>query len=135
MKIKKENKKTLINEIEFAIQKMKEEQNPKAKIYYFSAVYGVMQRIFNIDYDSDLVFAHFVISSTFNNVNMRLLNPDPVIKIPDDLTENIISVTEELLEMIKKDMNLYEVLKKFVLIGYITVGNGYYLYQKGLIKI
>jgi len=135
MKISDENKKKLIEEIEFVIEQMKNEEDPKAKLYYFSAVYGIMPRIFNIEYNSDLIFAHFVISSTYNRINSRLDNPDKAIKIPDDLFDKLIELTKELLDVIKKNKSLYEVLKKFTLLGYVTLGNGYYLYKKGLLKI
>jgi hypothetical protein len=135
MKISKENKAKLIDEINFVIEKMKKEQDDKAKLYYFSAVYGVMQRIFNMEYSPDLIFANFVISSTLNNINMRLLNPDAVIKVPEGLFEKLIAATEELSGAIEKNNSLYEVLMKFTLLGYVTTGNGYYLYQKGLLKI
>jgi hypothetical protein len=135
MKIKKENRTSIIKEIKFSIEKMKEAEDPKAKLYYFSAVYGIIQRIFNIDYDDDLVFIHFVLQSTYNNINMRMQNPDPVIKMPEDLLIRLIADTEELLGVIEKNGNSYEVLKRFVLLGYITAGNGFYLYQKGLLKI
>lgn len=135
MKIKQENKTSIINEIKFSIEKMKEAEDPKAKLYYFSAVFGIIQRIFNIDYHDDLVFIHFVLQSTHNNIIMRLQNPDPVIKMPEDFLARLMADTEELLGVIEKDGNPYGVLKKFVLLGYVTVGNGYYLYQKGLLKI
>lgn len=135
MKIKEENKQSIISELEFSIQKMKEEQNPKTKLYFFSAVYGILQRIFNIDYDPDLVFAHFVINQVYNNIAAAHMNPDPIIKLPEDLFERLTVVTGDFLEAIKKDENLYEVLKKYSLIGYVALGNGYYLYQKGLLKI
>jgi len=135
MKLSARNKKTLIDEIKFALVKMKSEKEPNSILYYFSAVYGVMYRIFNIEYDSDLVFAHFVISSTYNQINSRIQVPDKVIQLPANLFDNLIETTQELLEAIVNDKNLYQVLKKYTLLGYVTVGNGYYLYQKGLLKI
>jgi hypothetical protein len=135
MKLNKAHKKVLVDEITFALEKMKSEKEPASILYYFSAVYGVMYRIFNIEYDSDLVFAHFVISSAYNQINSRVQSTDKVIKMPENLFEKLIDNTQELLKAIGKDESLYNVLKEFTLLGYVTVGNGYYLYQKGLIKI
>jgi len=135
MKIKKENRKSIVDEIRFSIEKMKEAEDPKAKLYYFSAVYAVIHRIFNIDYDDDLVFIHFVLLSTYNNINARLQNPDPIIKMPEDFFDKLIADTEELLGVIEMEGNPYEVLRNFILLAYITGGNGYYLYKKGLLKI
>ena len=135
MKISKENRQKLIEEIKFVIKQMKAEEDPKVKLYYFSAVYGIMHRIFNLEYNPDLVFANFVVNSTYNQINARLQNPDKTIKIPDELFDKLVKATEELLIVIKEDKNLYKVLRKLVLLGYVTIGNGYYLYQKGLLKI
>ncbi len=135
MKLSTANKKKLIEEIEFALNSMKVAEDPETKLYYFSAVYGVMPRIFNIEYDPNLVFIHFVVNATYNNINSRLKNPEKVVKIPDDLFEKLENTTNELLNTLKQNKNLYEVLKKFILLAYVTSGNGYYLYQRGLLKI
>lgn len=135
MKLSEENKQKLTDEIRFVINQMKEQEDPEAKLYYFSAIYGIMPRIFNTEFSDDLLFAHFVISSTYNNINQRLKSPDKAIKIPDELFDKLIETTEDLLNAIEKNKNLYTVLKKFTLLGYITLGNGYYLYKKGLLKI
>jgi len=135
MKLSKQNKKTLIDEIKFALEKMQASKDPNSIMYYFSAVYGVMHRIFNIEYDSDLVFTHFIISSIHSQINSRIQVQDQVIKLPDNFFDKLIEITGALLDVIKNDKDLYEVLKKFTILGYITIGNGYYLYQKGLLKI
>jgi hypothetical protein len=135
MKLSKQSKNKLAKEIRFVLEKIKGDEDPKAKLYYFSAIYGIMSRIFNLEYAPDLIFAHFVLSSTYNQINSRLQNPDKVIKIPDELFDKLIDATSELLEVIENNKNLYEVLKKFTLLSYVTIGNGYYLYQKGLLKI
>lgn len=135
MKISTENKKKLIDEIKFVLAQMKSEENPKSKLYYFSGAYGILDRIFNIEFDPDLVFAHFVLSSTYNIINSRLEITGKVVEIPENLFDRLFEITEELLTAIKQEKNLYEVLKKFMLLGYITTGNGYYLYKKGLLKI
>ena len=135
MKLSKENKQKLIDEIRFVIDQMKQQEDLEAKLYYFSAIFGIMPRIFNTDFSEDLIFAHFVISSTHNNINQRIKNPDKVIKLPDELFDRLLALTEELLDTIEKDQNLYDILKKFTLLGYVTIGNGYYLYKRGFLKI
>jgi len=135
MKISELHKKKLVSEIEFVVEKMKSEEDPQKKIYYFSALHGALARIFNIEFDSDLVFAHMVTNATYNTFNLRLLTPDKIIEIPPEIFEKLTEVTEEFKNAIEKNKNLYEVLKKFVLLGFVTSGNGYYLYQRKLLKI
>lgn len=135
MKLSKKYKDMIIEEIKFVLKRMKQEKDSKIKLYYFSAIYGMMHRIFNQEYAPDLIFANFVLNSTYNQINSRLQNPEKIIEIPDELFGKLEDATSELLTVIEKDQNLYEVLKKFILLGYVTIGNGYYLYQKGLLKI
>lgn len=135
MKLDKKYKDMLVKEIEFVLKKMKEEDKPKEKLYYFSAIHGIMHRIFNLEYSSDLVFAHFVLSSTYSQINSRIQIPDDTIKIPDELFQKLEETTTKLISAIKEDKNLYELLKKYTVLGYVTIGNGYYLYQKGLLKL
>lgn len=135
MKISVLHKKKIVSEIKFVVEKMKSEEDPKRKLYYFSAIYGVISRIFNIEFDSDLVFAHMVTNAVYSTINSRLANPDKVIQLPEEIFDKLIAITEELQDVIEKDKNPYEVLKKFSLLGYVTTGNGYYLYKKGIFKI
>lgn len=135
MKISKASKSQIVNEIEFALKKMTSENDEKKKLYYFSATYGVIQRISNIDYDDTLIFIHFILSSTHANINARIQNPDPVISIPEKLFSSLENATKQLLDAIKNDKSVYESLEKFVLIGYVTTGNGFYLYERGYLKI
>jgi len=135
MKINVDNRKRLIEEIKFVIKKMKEEKEPKNKLYYFSAIDGSMSRIFNVEFVPDLVFIHLVLTATYSNLNARLANPDKVIQIPKEVFDKLIITTEELQNAIEKNEDLYAILKKFSLLGFIASGNGYYLYQKGLLKI
>lgn len=135
MKISTENKTKLITEIKFILEKMKEAPDPQSKLYYFSAVYGIMNRIYNLEYAPDLIFAHCIITATHAQISARLHDPDKTIQIPDELFDKLWGSTAKLLDVITKNLSLYEVLKEFALLGYVTVGNGYYLYQKKLLKL
>jgi len=135
MKLSAANKAKLVEEIRFVLEKLKSETEPASKLYYFSAVYGVMNRIFNLEYAPDLIFAHIVINAAHSQINARLRDPDKVIQLPIELFDKLSDATVALLEVIEKDKNPYEVLKKFALLGYVTGGNGYYLYQRGLLKL
>ncbi len=135
MKVSESHKKKLIEEIKFVIEKMKSEEDFKTKLYYFSAIYGTMEKIFNIEYNSDLVFAHMVISSTYNTLSARLSMQDRIVQLPPKIFDKLTAVTEELKNTLEKNGNLYNVLKKYAILGLVTSGNGYYLYQRGIVKI
>ena len=59
-----------------------------------------------------------------------------IITIPiyDDHFENLISLIKDLALKIDKDEKFDEIMKKFCLLAYSTTGNGFYLFQKGLLK-
>jgi len=135
MKISARNKKKLLGEIKFVVERMNGEKDPKSKLYFFTAIYGAISRIFNEEFIPDLVFAHLVLNATYTNIKSRLDNPENTIKVPKEIFNSLVIATEELYDAIEKDKSLYEPLKKFSLLTFVTTGNGYYLYQKGLLKI
>ena len=132
-------KKIIVEEITFAIKKMEETKEAQVLLYYFSAIPSMFQRIYNIEYDSDIVFAHYILKATHENFIQRLKDSqqggDIAILIRDDQLERLISLSKELLRNIKKDNDIGEVLKKFVTLLYSTTGNGNYLMEKGWLKI
>jgi DNA replication initiation complex subunit (GINS family) len=60
---------------------------------------------------------------------------EKVIQIPDDFFDKLASLTEELAIAIDGDNDVYEILQKIAIRSYSLTGNGYYLYQKGIIKV
>ncbi|PWI46404.1 hypothetical protein CEE45_16990 [Candidatus Heimdallarchaeota archaeon B3_Heim] len=135
MKIKEDTRKKLIDEIKFIIKKMEKEAEPKQKLFYFSAIYGVVSRIFNLEYDPELVFAYTILNLTYNHINARIAHEEKIIEIPDELFDKLVNASKEFLNKIEKNESLCDALQKFAEIGYATTGNGYYLYQRGLLRL
>lgn len=132
-------KKLLVEEITFSIKKMKETKEATKLIYYFSAIPGMFQRLYNIEYDSHLVYSHFILKATHDSFVQRLKasqqGGDIAVILNDDQFERLISLSGELLSSIKKDDSIDEVLKKFTILLYSTTGNGNFLMEKGWLKI
>ena len=68
-------------------------------------------------------------------MNDILRGIEPVIKIPEKYFEKLENAVEELAEKIDKDQDVSSTLQKITNITYIMIGNGFYLYQKGLISL
>ena len=132
-------RKMIADEINFAVKKMAETQNASEKLFFFSAVFGILHRIFNIEYDSDLVFAQSIIRATHDAFMNRLKaiqhGGDNTVSLSDNQFEKLTSLTKELAKKIKKNEDVTDTLKKFTILTHSTTGNGYYLTQKGLLKI
>ncbi len=139
MKLSAKNKKILTDEFKFVVERMEEEKAPAKKLYYFSAVHGVLPRVFNVEFNPELVLMHLVLSATHSTLNDRLMSikrgEEEVIEIPEAVFEQLTKATRELLLRLEQSRTTYEVLQKFANIAYMTTGNGYYLYQKGVLRL
>ena len=138
MNISDNSREIIIKEINYVLNKMEECSNIEEKLYYFSGVYSMIQRIFNLEYDSDLVFAHLILFQTYNLFRQRLdaiKTKQLLIPLSEEQFNNLTKITKELVKKIEEKKEIDNTLKKFVILSYSTTGNGYYLFQKGLLKI
>jgi hypothetical protein len=139
MKISSEMQTKITEEIDYVVKRMKESPSPQEKLYFFSAIFGVIQRIFNLEFDPELVYLHFVLRHTYQSfqdrVNAITKAGDSTIPLTDIQFEKLTSFTEDLNKKIKEKKSLDGLLKDFVLLSYTTTGNGYYLFQKGLLRL
>ena len=139
MKIKKSSREMIVSEIDYVINKMKEMDDLVQKLYYFSGVQAIIQRIFNIDYDPELVFAFYVLKSTheafLNRYSAIEQGGDRAVIIFQEQVDGLIEALEKFAEKLKNKKNVDSVLKKFIVLLYSTTGNGFYLLQKGVLKI
>jgi hypothetical protein len=135
MKISEENKKLIIDEIKIVLKSMKESKSPAKMVFFFSGISGMLQRIFNLEYDPDLVFAHVILKMTHDNFSQKILNPDPVIQLEEKHFDKLCQLSENFCEKIENGQDFVETLKAFTILVYSIGGNGYYLTHKGLLKI
>lgn len=138
MKLSKSMKKLLVDEIVYVTNAMEKEGDDEKKLYFFSGIQGIVNRIFNIEFNEDLVLLHHILKTTHEAINLRLnalkKGQDTVVPLLKIQFEKLIELVKELGEKIQQDESLIDVLKKFTIIAYSTTGNGYYLLNKGMIK-
>jgi len=139
MRISDNYKNLILSEIDFAVKKMDKSSQPLEKLFYFSAIHGIFQRIYNIEFDPALVFAHFVLHTTHEAFNSRLQailkGGNDVIPLSEKQINKLSDIAKELGGKIKNNEEVNVTLQKFVVLQYSTSGNGYYLMQKGMLKI
>ena len=139
MEIKDSYKKILIDEINFAVKRMDSAERAPEKLYYFSAIFGVFHRIYNLDYNSDLVYAHFILRATHDAFLNRLKAieqvKDHTILLSNKQFDKLSTLSKELARKINVAEDMDETLKKFTILLFSTTGNGYYLMQRGCYKL
>lgn len=134
MKLKDDLKKYLVDEIKYVINKMKETKDRRKKLYFFSAIHSAINRIYNLQYNSDLVFMHLVLNATHNSLIEVTNRQDNVLVIPEDFFDRLTNITENFCKEIEENTNTYNTLKEFSNLSYLASGNGNYLFQKGMLK-
>jgi len=139
MNIPDNSKKTIVSEFRYVAEKMREEKQSAQKLYFFSAAYAVVLRILNLEFDSTLVFIYNVLQHTHAIISTTATRNEEeeerVIQIPEKVFESLTEALEELSNKIEKDADVSPTLQKISNIAYVTTGNGYYLYQKGILQI
>jgi len=96
-------------------------------------------RITSLEFDPSLVLVHDVLQRTYRNIDTRLTaigsGQERAIKVPEGLFDRLAKHLDELSNAIDNNKDINEPLKKIAVISYVTTGNGYYLYKKGILKI
>lgn len=136
IKIDENFRRLMVNEMKTALELMKKTNDSREKNYYFSAVYAVINRILNFQFDSQLVFIHRVLEATYSAINNRLIaiaRGDTVVNLIDGFFDKLEKYVSLLIERIEtKQDNTYDILEKITTLAYTLTGNGYYLYKKGI---
>lgn len=138
MKISTKMKNEIIKEIDLVVDAMKKSEDPLKKLYFFSGIHGVINRVFNIEYDPELVWMHHVLSAVHTGFLQRMnamRQGDLVIVLDELYFEKLIALSINLKDKISENCNVDDTLKEFIILLYATTGNGYYLKQKGLLKM
>ena len=139
MNLSADMQKRFTDEVYFVIKSIKNTDSPTEKLYFFSAGYGMAQRIINFEYEPELTFIQQVLQLVYNMVNARLAaisaGQEGGISIPDGLFDSLEEALEEMVDRIEQGAETYPALQKMVNLAYSTTGNGYYLYLKGMLTV
>jgi len=138
MKLSVTNKKVLVKELHIIHDLMDRCETPEDKMYYFSAVYGIANRIMNLEFNEELSFLHYVTNAAYNTINAALAaapqrRSTPT--VPPQVFQKLQDTVDELCTLIDEEKQTYPILEKISNLAYSTTGNGYYLYIKGSLKV
>jgi len=131
-------RKLLVSEIRLAADNMSASKNILEKIYFFSAVYGIFNRVMNIEFDPELNFIHQVTGSSYSlmsNSMMAIKSGQMVNTFGENLFSKLEDSLKQLANDIEKDEPTYISLQEIVNLSYSTSGNGHYLVLQGKISV
>jgi len=140
MVIKEEYKQKIIEEFKSISKDIKEANTVQEKLYYYTATYGTLNRILNINYDPELLFINFILERCFEGLDItikRSMSSEIIPPIPDltILMEKIGDEIGKLADALENNKSYTHILVRIVELVYTTTGNGAYLYHRGIIKI
>lgn len=141
MKISKHYKEIIVEELKNVAIKMSEANDFAEKMYFFSAAYSMVHRIFNLEFNPTLVLIHTILNNAYSRISARIESvirgQDRAVKIPKELFNSLQETIMDIADNISKDdeNELFKNLRKIANLSYSTTGNGYYLFQKGILKI
>jgi hypothetical protein len=141
MNIPDQYHKMIVDEIKEVEKLCIDTKSPEDKLYFFSATYGIINRVMNFYFDPILVFMHQILQVVHQAFTQRLTSPNisgtVSSSIPNEFWISLISYLSELrIAFEKKDEdNIRIVLEKFSNLWYATSGNGFYLYLRGKLHI
>ena len=132
LKIPDDLKKRLLNELDFCIQRIQEEEHIRKKLYYFSGTYGAVERIMRLHLDRQLVLVHAVLNLCYNSLIGLVQSRergDIAREIPPKVSETLVEYVTELRNKLAEDKDTYKTLEKFIVLGFRASGPGYYTTQ------
>jgi len=129
MKLPLELKKKVLDELEFIIKKMKEEEDLSRKAYFYSAVRGTLERTSRYYFDRELLIAHLITDISYQMINdriMRIKSGDLNVPITANSLDELVEGVTKLRDAVEKDEALYPAIEKIVEGTYLTTGPGFY---------
>jgi len=139
MNLSKDMSKLFIDELNFVLQNMKATDKSMEKMYFFSGIFAVANRIFNIEFHPELVFIHNVVKAAHDEIQANSTNPFQqgrlAFGIPEDIFDRLEATIEEMITRISSDQDICSSLQKISNLAYSTTGNGRYLKFKGMLTI
>lgn len=138
MKINKIYKAAIISEVKYVLKKMKETSSLEKKLFYFSAIPAELLRVLNLEYDQDILYMHHVVNHTHVTFLQRMTAMkagDLIVVIDEKQIYKLESLLADIIGVIEQKKEVDSLLKAFIELAYSTGGNGFYLMEKGLLKI
>ena len=141
MQLTDELRARISTEFRYAADRMRSADDPHVKLYYYSALFGEVTRILNLNWDRELALTHTVLSATHSQVAGMAHNisagRERAVRLSAEHIEALTNAASDLASYFEKsgtDSELYSLLGRISEIGYASTGNGWYLLERGIIR-
>jgi hypothetical protein len=138
MKISETNRKALAKELRFVAEKLANGTPLAEQVWYLSATFAMTNRILNLEYDTELLLLDTVFSQLWGNLNSRhmaIKAGDTTIIFPEDLFSRLGVLLHKLADRVDNNKELFDLIPSLVPYGYVSTGNGYYLWKKKVMRL
>lgn len=130
----------IVNEFKNVKKQCEIAENIDDKLYFFSATYGVLNRVMNFECKPIYVFMHQILVGVHQALTQRLASarksPTMSQHLPPVFTDKAFELFSDLIDQFESQEyeKVKDTLEKFSNLTYAMSGNGFYLYlQKKLI--
>jgi hypothetical protein len=142
MKISNQYYDLLVESFNDVIDRMMATTSAEEKMYYFSAIFGTVNRIMNFECDPVLVLMHQELQLLHQNMSGRLVhqvnaNNIEIYGTPNIFLDKLLEYTKSLKDatITKEDELIRKELQKIAVLSYATTGNGYFLFISGKLSL
>ena len=114
LEIQASMRKEIENEFKYISDKIIAEKDTRRKAFFYSAAYGVIRRIVNLQYDPQLSLMELILETSYNTINDRVnrivIGNDVTVPLIDGFFEKLAQAINDLADCIKSDKDTYKIL-------------------------
>jgi hypothetical protein len=101
--------------------------------YFYSAVYGAVARVLNMEYSPEIVLLHLVTQASHALINGTVEKLGAGLErsmiVPTGFFGELAAVVRELADAVESDRDYTAQLERMAQISYVLTGNGNYLFR------
>jgi hypothetical protein len=134
MEVSTDHRRYLASEFRSAAAGMDESaSNAVLANYFYSAVYGAVARVLNMEYSPEIVLLHLVTQASHALINGTVEKLGAGLErsmiVPTGFFGELAAVVRELADAVESDRDYTAQLERMAQISYVLTGNGNYLFR------
>jgi len=140
METREYHRRLIVDEFGAVHDRMSQASTLDEKLYFFSAAFGVLNRVMNFEPDPVFIFAHQVLQTAHQAFRARATEQGPGVPrfgVTEEMITGLSASVAALKQAFEADdaEAIRRILQYVANLSYSTTGNGYYLYLKGVLDL